>query len=117
MKGFPYYLQQQGYYTSNNKKTDYNVGDEKAYTAEAWHESADTAGWWNRAEGQPFFAVFNFMDSHQSRTMTHTYGWYKKQVINELATEERIGENDFDMPPFYNDTPAMRKQFARVYNS
>ncbi|MBR8538411.1 sulfatase-like hydrolase/transferase, partial [Carboxylicivirga sediminis] len=25
--------------------------------------------------------------------------------------------NDFDMPPFYNDTPAMRKQFARVYNS
>ncbi|WP_430811949.1 MULTISPECIES: sulfatase-like hydrolase/transferase [unclassified Carboxylicivirga] len=117
MKGFPYYLQQLGYYTSNNKKTDYNVGDEKAYTVEAWHESADTAGWWNRAEGQPFFAVFNFMDSHQSRTMTHTYGWYKKQVLNELAAEERIGENDFDMPPFYNDTPAMRKQFARVYNS
>ncbi len=117
MKGFPYYLQQQGYYTSNNKKTDYNVADEKGYTAEAWHESADTAGWWNRAKGQPFFAVFNFMDSHQSRTMTHTYGWYKKQVLNKLSEEERITEDDFEMPPFYNDTPKMRKQFARVYNS
>ncbi|WP_289054847.1 sulfatase family protein [Carboxylicivirga marina] len=117
MKGYPYYLQQQGYYTSNNKKTDYNVGDEKAYTAEAWHECADTAGWWNKAEGQPFFAVFNFMDSHQSRTMTHTYAWYKKQVLTKLPEEERIAENDFDMPPFYNDTPKMRKQFARVYNS
>jgi arylsulfatase A-like enzyme len=25
IKGFPYYLQQQGYYTTNNVKTDYNV--------------------------------------------------------------------------------------------
>ncbi|TLX78472.1 sulfatase [Labilibacter sediminis] len=117
IKGFPYYLQQLGYYTSNNKKTDYNVADEIGYTAEAWHESSDSAGWWNRADDQPFFAVFNFMDSHQSRTMTHTYGWYKKQVLNKLSADERIGENDFEMPPFYNDTPKMRKQFARVYNS
>ncbi|MCG8581023.1 MAG: sulfatase [Bacteroidales bacterium] len=117
MKGFPYYLKQQGYYTTNSKKTDYNVADEAGYTAEAWHESADTAGWWNRPEGQPFFAVFNFMDSHQSRTMTHTYGWYRKQVLNKLEENERITENDFEMPPFYKDTPKMRKQFARVYNS
>jgi len=117
IKGFPYYLQQQGYYTTNNKKTDYNVADEKAYTAEAWHESSDSTGWWNRAEGQPFFSVFNFMDSHQSRTMTHTYGWYKRQVLSKLSEEERTGEDKFELPPFYNDTPAMRKQFARVYNS
>ncbi|MBS2211267.1 sulfatase-like hydrolase/transferase [Carboxylicivirga mesophila] len=117
IKGFPYYLQQKGYYTTNNKKTDYNVSDEKAYTAEAWHESSDSAGWWNRADGQPFFAIFNFMDSHQSRTMTHTYDWYKKQVLNKLDVDERIAENEFEIPPFYNDTPAMRKQFARVYNS
>jgi len=117
MKGFPYYLQQQGYYTSNNSKTDYNVADEKGYTAEAWHESADTAGWWNRAEDQPFFAVFNFMDSHQSRTMTHTYDWYQKRVLQLIAEGERTGDNEFEMPPFYNDTPEMRKQMARVYNS
>ncbi|SHF54415.1 Arylsulfatase A [Mariniphaga anaerophila] len=117
IKGFPYYLQQQGYYTSNNVKTDYNVAQEKAFIAEAWDESSNKAGWWNRNPGQPFFAVFNYVDSHQSRTMTETYDWYKKNVLEQLAPEERIGENEFEMPPFYLDSPEMRKQFARVYNS
>ncbi len=45
MKGFPYYLQQQGYYTTNNAKTDYNVAGEKTFIAEAWNESSNQAGW------------------------------------------------------------------------
>src|SRR5690554_5678649 len=117
MKGFPYYLQQQGYYTTNNVKTDYNVANEKAFIAEAWNESSNKAGWWNRQPGQPFFAVFNYNESHQSRTMTETYDWYLKNVLEHLAPEERIGENEFEMSPFYRDSPEMRKQFARVYNS
>lgn len=117
IKGFPYYLQKQGYYTSNNQKTDYNVAGEKEFIKEAWNESSGKAGWWNRKSGQPFFAVFNFNESHQSRTMTETYEWYLKNVFNELTPNERIGDNDFEMPPFYLDSPEMRKQFARVYNS
>jgi hypothetical protein len=34
-----------------------------------------------------------------------------------LPSSERIGDNDFSVPPIYNNTPAMRKQLARVYNS
>ena len=117
IKGFPYYLQQQGYYVTNNSKTDYNVGNVRAFTKEAWNESSNKAGWWNRKPGQPFFAVFNFADSHQSRTMTHSYDWYVKNVLNHLPDEDRIGEDAFEMPPFYKDSPEMRKQFARVYNS
>ena len=117
MKGFPYYLQKEGYYTSNNRKTDYNVQGEKEFIQEAWDESSGKAGWWNRNPGQPFFSVFNFVESHQSRTMTMTYDWYLKNVFDHLGQEERIGDNAFDMPPFYHDSPAMRKQFARVYNS
>jgi len=117
MKGFPYYLQQQDYYTSNNKKTDYNVANTQSYTDEAWHESSKNAGWWNRQEGQPFFAVFNYNDSHQSRTMTYPYDKYKTMVLDQLDKAEHIGENSFEMPPFYNDTAEMRKQFARVYNA
>ncbi len=117
MKGFPYYLQKEGYYTSNNRKTDYNVQGEKEFIQEAWDESSGKAGWWNRNPGQPFFSVFNFVESHQSRTMTMTYDWYLKNVFDHLGQEERIGDNAFDMPPFYRDSPAMRKQFARVYNS
>ncbi len=117
MKGFPYYLQQQGYYTTNNVKTDYNVKNEKDFIKEAWNESSNKTGWWDRKPGQPFFSVFNFNDSHQSRTMTETYDWYLKNVLDHLTPEERIGDNDFEMPPFYRDSPEMRKQFARVYNS
>ncbi len=115
--GFPYYLQKQGYYVTNNSKTDYNVGNVKEFTKEAWNESSNKAGWWNRKPGQPFFAVFNFMDSHQSRTMTNTYEWYLENVWEKLPEKDRIGETAFDMPPFYRDSPEMRKQFARVYNS
>ncbi|WP_439557541.1 sulfatase family protein [Dyadobacter sp.] len=117
MHGFPYYLKQAGYHTSNNAKTDYNVADEKEFIADAWDESSGKAGWWNREAGQPFFAVFNFNDSHQSRTMTDSYAKYEKEVLAELSEEERIGEDAFEMPPIYRDSPAMRKQFARVYNS
>ncbi len=115
--GFPYYLQQQGYYVTNNAKTDYNVGNVKQFTKEAWNESSNKAGWWSRKPGQPFFAVFNYADSHQSRTMTLPFKTYKKIVWDKLKKDERIGDNDYKMPPFYNDSPEMRKQFARVYNS
>ncbi len=117
IKGFPYYLQQAGYYTTNNVKTDYNVANEQLFIREAWNESSGKAGWWNRKPGQPFFAVFNFMDSHQSRTMTETYAWYQEKIWNKLAGDERIGDDAFEMPPFYRDSPEMRRQFARVYNS
>ena len=115
--GFPYYMQKAGYYVTNNKKTDYNVGNVQAFTKEAWNESSGTAGWWGRKPGQPFFAVFNFMDSHQSRTMTMPYDWYQEHVLDKLPEKARIGDNAFDMPPIYRDSPEMRKQFARVYNS
>ena len=117
MKGFPYYLQKQGYYTTNNVKTDYNVAGEKEFIKEAWNESSNKAGWWDRKPGQPFFAVFNYNESHQSRTMTETYEWYLKNVLEKLESGDRIDDNDFEMPPFYLDSPEMRKQFARVYNS
>lgn len=49
--------------------------------------------------------------------MTETYDWYVENVYNQLLPNERIGDNDFEMPPFYLDSPEMRKQFARIYNS
>ncbi len=117
IKGFPFYLQQAGYHTANNVKTDYNVANEKEFTKEAWNESSVEAGWSNRKPGQPFFAVFNFTDSHQSRTMTESYSWYQKNVLGELTENEQIHENEFEMPPIYLDSPEMRKHHARVYNS
>ncbi|WP_026776093.1 sulfatase [Polaribacter sp. Hel_I_88] len=118
IKGFPYYLKQEGYYTSNNEKTDYNIANEKEFIDETWDDSSNTATWSKRKDkNQPFFSVFNFAASHQSRTMSMPFDWYEKSVLNYLSEEERIGNNDFEMPPYFKDSPEMRKQFARVYNS
>ena len=117
MHGFPHYLQKAGYHTANNAKTDYNVADNDAFIADAWNQSNGKSGWWNRKPGQPFFAVFNFNDSHQSRTMTDPYTKYKKDVLDELPEQDRIADNEFVVPPIYRDSPEMRKQLARVYNS
>lgn len=117
VKGFPYYLRQAGYFTANNKKTDYNIAGEKNFIGEAWNECDAAADWSHRRPGQPFFAVFNFEDSHQSRTMTLPYARYQKQVLDQLEPAIRTPDEGFDVPPFYRDSPAMRKQLARVYNS
>lgn len=117
IKGFPSYLQQQGYYVTNNNKTDYNIAGQQEFIAATWNERSLHAGWWDRKPGQPFFAVVNFEDSHQSRTMTHPYAWYENHVLSQLPEADRISDSDFEMPPFYRNSPEMRKQFARVYNS
>lgn len=117
IQGFPTYLRQLGYYTSNNSKTDYNTANEEAIIHSSWNESSDQAGWWNRDSLQPFFSVFNYMESHQSRTMTNPWKWYEEHVINHLETNELTDENEIEMPPFYRDSPEMRKHVNRVYNS
>ncbi|WP_147676543.1 sulfatase family protein [Algibacter pacificus] len=117
IKGFPHYLKAQGYYTSNNVKTDYNIAKEKDFIRETWNQSSNTASWKNRNKEQPFFSVFNFAESHQSRTMSMPFEWYEKNVWNQLSEYDKIADHAFKMPPFYKDTPQMRKQFARVYNA
>ncbi|HZG25131.1 MAG TPA: sulfatase [Chitinophagaceae bacterium] len=117
MPGFPMYMRQAGYLTTNNNKTDYNVPEMRAFASKAWNQNSGTAGWQNRRPGQPFFSVFNFIESHQSRTMTDPYSKYKAEVFDQLSDNEQIGDNSFKVPPIYHDSPEMRKQLARVYNS
>ncbi len=115
--GFPKYLKDAGYYTTNNAKTDYNTSDIKRVIQESWDESSNKAGWWNRAEEQPFFAVFNSMTSHQSRTMTFPYDQYKEMVLDQLPDSMKTADAEVFMPPYYRESPEMRKQMARVNNS
>ncbi|MCG8700152.1 MAG: sulfatase, partial [Bacteroidales bacterium] len=115
--GFPKYLKDAGYYTSNNKKTDYNTKNAKYIIKQSWHESSGKAGWWKREEGQPFFSVFNHNDCHQSRTMTNPYAWYEEKILSQLNDQELTASESIEMPPFYRDTPEMRKHFVRVHNS
>ena len=117
MTGFPKYLRDAGYYTSNNFKTDYNTSAAKRIIQESWNESSGEAGWWKRKDGQPFFAVFNSNASHQSRTMTESFAYYKKEIIDQLPPSKQTKDADVLLPPFFRDSPEMRRQAARIYNS
>lgn len=116
IKGFPTFLREANYYTSNNSKTDYSTSNANRLIRESWDESSGHAGWWKRPEGTPFFSVFNFNDTHQSRTMTWPYAWYRENIYNKTSPERRVSDKVFAVPPFYPDTSEIRRHFARIYN-
>lgn len=99
---YPKLFRQAGYYCTNNAKTDYNssfLNDRSL-----WDESSGKAHYRNRAEGQPFFAVFNNTQSHES------------QLDHLPADRElRVDPADIELPPFHPDLPEMRQAWARLH--
>ncbi len=118
VKAFPGYLRKAGYFTTNNVKTDYNNGAAQRLIAEAWHESSAQAHWRSdqRREGQPFFAVFNDMSTHQSRTTVWPHEVFVREVQSKLTREEIHDPARVPLPPYYPDTPVIRKEWARMYD-
>lgn len=110
VKGFPKYLREAGYYCTNNKKEDYNFVD----TA-IWDESSGKAHWRNRAEGQPFFSVFNLETTHQSQIFGSDSVFYQKYG-RQLTDAERCDPSEVPVPPYHFDTPTVRKLWARYYD-
>lgn len=100
----PYYpdlLRKAGYHTSNPGKTDYNIGGRDDY--DAWDVGKGqkvTYGWKKRAEGQPFFAVVNYTDSHES----------KAHGDNENTRNDPAKMKLFSYHP---DLPEIRKTYAK----
>lgn len=116
VKGFPSLLRDAGYYTSNNVKTDYNCAENERLVAESWNDSSATAHWSKRSPGQPFFAVFNDMTTHQSRTMVWPYDAFQRHVQSRLSAQEICDPAAVLLPPYYPDTPVVRKTVARFYD-
>lgn len=54
-------MQDAGYYTSNNLKTDYNFSSDN----NIWDESSGKASWQNRQKGQAFFHMQTWYDTHE----------------------------------------------------
>jgi len=116
MTGFPSLLRQAGYYTTNNVKTDYNSAAESRIIQHSWDDSSEQAHWRNRSSNQPFFSVFNIMTSHQSRTMVWPYEQFQEEVQSRLTADEVSDPNKVPLPPYYPDTPLVRKTVARYYD-
>ncbi len=110
MRCFPAYLRDAGYYCTNNSKTDYNFKHDRG----TWDESSRKAHWKNRKPGQPFFAVFNFTTTHESRIAGD--GAYNSATA-KLPASRKVDGAKLTLPPYYPDTPVVRKDWARYYNT
>ncbi len=116
MKGFPALLRHAGYYTTNNVKTDYNSAAEPVIKKASWDDCSDTAHWRSRENGQPFFSIFNLMTSHQSRSMVWPYDQFQAEVQSKLSADQIHDPLRVPLPPYYPDTPLVRKTQARYYD-
>lgn len=99
-KCFSEYLRAEGYFCTNNVKTDYQFDPPLT----AWDELSDTAHWRNRPDpDQPFFAVFNPCRTHESA------------MWPENTPEITFDPADMQLPPYFPDTPKVREAMARMY--
>lgn len=101
---FPQILREAGYYATNNAKEDYNIA--AGQTTDIWDESSGEAHYRNREPGQPFFAIFNNHQSHES-------GIHELKPLDEL----RHKPEDVTLPPYHPDTPEIRRDWAQYYDN
>ena len=117
MTGFPAKLRNAGYFTTNNVKTDYNSGNFREIINQSWNENSSDAHWRQRKDkDSPFFSVFNLMDSHQSRSMVWPYARFKSEIQLKLSKREIHDPESISLPPYYPDTPLIRKTVARFHD-
>jgi len=111
LKPFPMYLREDGYYCTNNSKTDYQFS--KPGSKEIWDESSGKANWTKRPDGQPFFAVFNFTGCHESGIASESK---YQEVTKDLTEDQRLDPGAFqNLPPYYPNTSVVREDWKRNY--
>ncbi|MBN1895128.1 sulfatase-like hydrolase/transferase [bacterium] len=100
----PELLREQGYYCTNNSKTDYNFSPEGV-----WDENGTNAHWRNRPSGKPFFSVFNITVTHEGNANGDSEDMFE-------SLSRRHDPARANLPPYFPDTPEMRRIWARYYD-
>ena len=120
-------LRQHGYYCTNNAKEDYQFFASKM----AWDESSVYAHWRNRAEGKPFFSIFNFGVTHESNTWNPFGRPYDLDTFPPPRTNKKwwlpfqgkekplfVAEDlEVSIPPYLPNTELVIKDIRRMYSN
>ena len=104
LRMFPAYLRDAGYFTTNNRKKDYNAIEGKG----VWDESSNKANWRKRKEGQPFFHMQSFGTSHESSLH------FSQETMNNERT--KTDPKSVFVAPYHPDTPRFRYTYARYHD-
>ncbi len=111
LRPFPQYLREAGYYCTNASKTDYQFSEPNKN--EIWDECGGKGHWKNRAEGQPFFAVYNYTGCHESGIASKEK---YESVTADLTDDQRQDPEALgNIPPYYPDTAVVREDWKRNY--
>jgi len=130
VKAFPEILRAAGYFTYVSTKLDYqfsgtNVG-EGPFTV--WDEeafSASSVSWRMRPADTPFFGMYAYMETHESGLFPR-WGWPRSivhlvmgafQIFLHWGSQEVVAPRDVGLPPYYPDTPDVRRDIAQHYNN
>ena len=110
-KPYVTYLREAGYYCTNASKTDFNflIDDKKV-----WDECSGKAHYKNRAEAQPFFAIFNLTESHESSLFEGNITKRRKSGL--IPPQPRVSPDDVFLRPYLPDLPEVRDDIATYYD-
>ncbi len=98
---FSEFLRINGYFCTNNSKTDYQFSPPLS----AWDENGREAHWRHRPDpNMPFFAVFNNTTPHESG-------------IHRQRSPALTDPANISVPPYYPDTDTVRRDMARHYDN
>jgi N-sulfoglucosamine sulfohydrolase len=100
IKYYPDLLREAGYHTSNPGKTDYNIGGREDKDCWDYKGGEEPFGWRLREPGQPFFAVVNIDDSHESRA----HG-----SLDEIEKDP----SKMNLHAYHPDLPVIRRNYAK----
>ncbi|QDU87643.1 Lipoteichoic acid synthase 2 [Pirellulimonas nuda] len=117
IKPYVSYLREQGYYCTNNSKTDYNfrVPGAKVNDASYWDACSGKAHYKNRPEGSPFFAIFNLTTSHESSLFPDKVRQNRKRGL--IPQQPRNDPAKVTVPPHLPDLPEVREDIAIYHDT
>jgi arylsulfatase A-like enzyme len=128
VKAFPELLRAAGYHTFTNLKLDYQFSEVGPGSGPftIWdREGRLRADWEEREPGQPFFGLVNLPSTHESalfprtglpRSVAH-FSYQLLYAITFWGHEDVVAPEAVRVPPYYPDTPAVRRTLARHYNN
>ncbi|MHC4993459.1 MAG: sulfatase-like hydrolase/transferase [Planctomycetota bacterium] len=110
VKCFTEYLRAAGYWTTNRSKTDYNF----APPMTAWDRQGNNHSDWRSrpTTDTPFFSVINLTGTHESKIRQSKEAFIK--ATERLTPEQRHDPAEAILPPYYPDTPTVRRDMANL---
>lgn len=101
VKSLPELFSENGYYTCNSGKDDYNF----VYNSKTFYDGTD---WKGRTEDQPFFAQIQ-LGGGKLRKVASTLAAINPQIV--------VKEKDVMLPPYYANDSIIRSEWAEYLNS